>query len=491
MILSLDIGSSSARALLFDTQGQAVDGTLAREEYQPTTSTDGAVELDPDRLLETVWGLIDRVLAQPGASAGRIAAVAMDTFVTSTLALDANGKPVIQLLTYADTRSEPDAEALRRRLDEAAFSQRTGVPFHPGYLPARIAWLTRTNPTAFARVRRWVTLGEYMAQRLFGEMAVSLSAAAWTGMEDLRRCAWDEALLAALSISTEQLSPLVDLDYTWRSLRPEFAARWPALQSAAWFPAVGDGAASNIGTGCTTPGQVAVVMGTSSAVRVALDGPVPEIPAGLWCYRIDAHRPLLGGAMNEGGVIFAWARRFFNWQGQPDLEKGVAALPPDGHGLTFLPLLAGERSPGWRGDARGGIYGLSLATTPLEVLRAGMEGVCYRIAGIYTRLRPTLPGDPLIVASGGALQASPTWAQILADVLGRPVIVSAEPEPSARGSALLAAQSLDLLSALHPAVPTDGQHFEPHVAQHTIYQRAILRQQDFYDKMVSGKEKKN
>jgi gluconokinase len=491
-ILSLDIGSSSARALLFDARGQAVPGMAAREEYHPTATPDGAVELDPDRLLDIIWGLIDRVLAlagsSAGASAGRIRAVAADTFVTSTLALDAAGKPLMPLMTYADTRSEADAAALRSRLDEAAVYQRTGVPFHPGYLPARIAWLARAHPELFARVRRWVTLGEYMALRLFGETAVSISAAAWTGLEDLRRCDWDAALLAALPITREQLSAMVDLDFSWRRLRPEFAARWPALGAAAWLPALGDGSASNIGSGCTTPGQVAVVMGTSSAVRVALDGPVPEIPAGLWCYRIDAHRPLLGGAMNEGGVIFAWARQLFNWQAVGDLEQGVAALPPDGHGLTFLPLLAGERSPGWRGDARGGIYGLSLATTPLDVLRAGMEGVCYRIAEIYTRLRPTLPGDPLIVASGGALQSSPTWAQILADVLGRPVLVSSVPEPSARGAALLAAQSLGLLSDLQPATPADGRLFKPDPARSAIYQRAILRQQNFYDKMVSGKD---
>lgn len=484
LILSLDIGTSSARALLFTPTGSQVPQVGTRQEYQPQAGQDGSVTLDPDWLVETVCKLVDNALEQPRESQAEIAGVACSTFATSTIGLDSGWKLVTPLMTYADSRAAGAAGQLRARLDEAAVHQRTGTLFHPSYWPARIAWLGATDPELLSRVSHWMTIGEYLIWRLFGETAVSNSAAAWTGLEDIHRCDWDAPLLDALPVRRDQLSPIVNRDHAWQGLRPEYARRWPALAGAKWFPAVGDGTASNVGSGCVSSGELAVVMGTSSAVRITLENPVPEIPPGLWCYRIDADHPLLGGAMNEGGVIYAWAKNLLRLDETGDLDQAAASLPPDGHGLTFLPLLAGERSPGWRGEARGGLYGLSLATTPLQVLRAGMEAVCYRIALIYQLIRKGLPGDPTIIASGGGLQRSPAWVQILADVLGQPIRVSSALEPTARGGALLAAESLGLLRGLEAAPRELGATFQPASENYEIYQRAIQRQQELYQKLV-------
>ena len=112
-----------------------------------------------------------------------------------------------------------------------------------------------------------------------------------------------------------------------------------------------------------------------------------------------------------------------NLGSHPSFEDALAGMEPDSHGLTVLPFLAGERAPGWAGHARATIHGLSLATTPLEILRAGMEAVAYRLALVFELLRPMIPRDPQVVASGGALLHSPAWLQIVTDVLGRPVAV--------------------------------------------------------------------
>src|SRR5204862_6512711 len=105
-----------------------------------------------------------------------------------------------------------------------------------------------------------------------------------------------------------------------------------------------------------------------------------------WCYRIDRRRALLGGATSEGGNVYAWMQQTLKL-GEPDaIERAVGALPPDGHRLTVLPFLAGERSPGWAGDVRATITGMGLNTTPIEILQAGLEAVAYRFALIFESL---------------------------------------------------------------------------------------------------------
>src|SRR5205807_5529869 len=126
-------------------------------------------------------------------------------------------------------------------------------------------------------------------------------------------------------------------------------------------------------------------------------------------------------------------------------EHELAALEPDSHGLSVLPLWGGERSPGWADNARGAIVGLRLHTRPVEILRACLEAVALRFGELDRILLEAMPSGREVVATGGALLHSPTWLQIMADVLGRPVLASAEPEASSRGASLLALETLGLL----------------------------------------------
>jgi gluconokinase len=297
---------------------------------------------------------------------------------------------------------------------------------------------------------------------------------------------WDPPLLAALPIEAEQLSPLVDVDVPRQGLRDRFSDRWSALQDVPWFPAVGDGAAANVGSGCVTPAKVALTMGTTSAVRLVTEEEVEHVPGGLWCYRVDGHRSLPGGALSEGGNIFAWMRDTLQLPGELGLDDALARMVPDGHGLTVLPFLAGERSPGWVGEARATLHGLGLATTPLDILRASMEGVAFRIALIFDRLGPLLPADFQVVASGGALRNSPVWVQIIADVLGQPVASPDIEEASARGAAVMALEALGVLGHLGQAPPSIEVVCEPDTGYYASYAAAVQRQQALYESLIDG-----
>jgi len=471
VIISLDVGTSSARAGLYDSDGRPVKGCFHQEGYLAATTADGGSEHDPHHLLAAVVTCLDRVLSTPPRSP--ILGVGVTTFWHGLLGFDGASRPVTPVFTWADTRARGAARELQEALGDDAIHARTGCHLHPCYWPAKLRWLRQARSDDFRRVIRWGSVGEYLQLTFFGEAATSVSMASGTGLFDQERQSWDARVLSAAGIDEEQLFTLCDRDEGQRGLRSDWGRRWPSLATAPWFPAVGDGAASNVGSDCVDGTRVALNVGTSAALRVVTERPLPP-PRGLWCYRIDRRRPLLGGATSEGGNVYAWLRSILHLPDHDQLDAVLGGQEPDTHGLTVLPFVAGERSPGWRSERRASMAGLSLATSAADIVRAALEAVAMRLAIVYDLLAPLAAADHTIVASGGALIRSRAWTQIIADVLGRPLVLSGEEEATSRGGALLALESLG--RRLAPTRAPGGQTVEPDIARHARYLEARARQ---------------
>ncbi|HSE92500.1 MAG TPA: FGGY family carbohydrate kinase [Methylomirabilota bacterium] len=473
MILALDVGTSSARAALYDDAARPVPGRFHQVHYRPAVTPDGGVEHDPATLLDAAAACVDAVVAHGGLP--DVAGVAIATFWHGLLGMDGSGRACTPLFTWADTRAAGDAGLLREALDEEALRRRTGCHLHASYWPAKLRWLARERPHLVARVARWGSFGEYLELALFGEAATSVSMASGTGLLDQQTMRWDGEALAAAELDAAHLFPLRDRRDGRVGLRPAWARRWPALRGRPWFPAVGDGAAGNVGSGCVTSARLALNVGTSIALRMA----APDLgtpPRGLWRYRLDRGLSLVGGALSEGGNVYAWCRELLRLPDDAALEAALAVREPDAHGLTVLPFVAGERSPGWRGDRRAVIAGLKLDTGPLDVLAAALEAVALRIALVYDLLRPLAAPRHVIVASGGAVARAGAWAQTIADALGQPLIVCREEEATSRGAAVLALEALGRVPDLGAAVPPAGDTIEPVPAHHARYRAALERQ---------------
>ena len=494
LILALDIGTTSTRALLFDARGHALPDCIAQVANHLQTTADGGATFDAHDLFKNVVAVIDQVLAMAGGRATRIAAVAGATFVSNVLGVSSAGDPVTPLFTYADTRNAPDSEALQAELGESARQaahERTGCLVHTSYLPPRFRWLQRTHPDWLRGSAYWLSFGEYLYWKLLGKRVASYSVAAWTGLLNRHTLTWDREWLNALPLDVNQLSPLGDVDDALTGLLPPWADRWPALKDLPWLPMVGDGAAANIGSGCDNPARIALTIGTTGAMRVVLPPDLPVVPAGLWLYRVKAQQGLLGGATTEGGNLYAWLRETLQLPPAEQLEKELAARPPAGHGLTILPFVAGERAPGWKGSARASLVGFSLNTRPIDIVQAALEAVAYRFAIIYGRIKPYLGAEKQqIIASGGGLLSSAAWLQIMADVLNEPIIALTEHEITSRGVALLALEHLGQISHSSELPPETGQTYLPDAGRHTIHQSALARQETVYNQLLISSESK-
>lgn len=438
LILGLDVGSSSVKAALFDHRGQQIPKTIIKIERKLKATRDGGSEIDADAAFRQVVTVVDELLSRSKSPKGKITHVATCTFWHSLLGIDIGGNPTSPVLGWADNRSREHVAALRKRFDEGETHNRTGARFHSSFWPAKLLWFRNAHPAVWDRTTRWISVGDYLSLKLSGELSTSVSIASGTGVLNIRDCTWDEKIIRFLKLKRSQLPPVAEDSHTFR-LNSKFVKRWPQLKDAMWFLPIADGAANSIGSGCSTKGKAALMVGTSGAMRVILDEPPAQIPGGLWCYRVDHERYILGGALSDGGGLIDWLKA--NLKLPNNAETLMAQRPSGAKGVTVLPFFAGERSTGYDESAQGAILGLTMANDSLDILRAAMEGIAGRFAAILRQIESVTPVRE-IVASGGALRNSPVFARIIADALGRELTLSDAPEASMRGAVLLALETI-------------------------------------------------
>lgn len=502
LVFALDVGTSSVRAVLYDVQGRMVENIEGRTHYQMTATQDGGVEIEADRLLAIIGQTIDECLAEAKAVLPdldeAIACVGYSNFWHAMLGVDAAGEAVTPLYNWSDTRSAADAKSLDEELGSKWIHSRTGVVPHASYYPAKILWLRRTHSQLAAKVSRFVSIGEYFYSKVFGQFTCGVGMATGTGLFNPNKNDWDDEMLSAIGLTREQLSPLTAEREAMTGMKAGFAERWPALKKAKWMPPVGDGACSNIGSGCFNHSLIAINVGTSGAMRVCWPVERVRIPDGLWFYRANRHYGLIGGALSNAGDVYAWCKRTLKLDcglqiadrgmeaEQEAIEDQLSKMEADGHGLTVLPFFSGERSTGWHDAARASIIGMNLSTDPIEILRAAMEAVCYRFAAIHERLQAELSGETRIIASGGGILASKVWTQMMADVIGVPVVASAVPEASSRGAAILALEAFGYIKEFGELPTPLGEEFAPNAEYHERYKEGRARQEKFYELLIAN-----
>lgn len=437
LILSIDIGTSSVRASVFNAAAEPVRGMSVKIERVLITTADGGSEVDADEAVAQVVEAIDSLLEKSRKLKGKIRYVASCSFWHSLMGVDSKGKPTTKVLGWADTRSREYSAVLKKRFDEAEIHNRTGAHFHSSFWPAKLLWFKNERPDVFAVTAKWLSFSDYLASKLFGTAVTSVSMASATGIFDQRKCVWDGELIRYLKVRKDNLATIAP-DEAAFTLTRKFAQRWPQLAKATWSLAIGDGAADHIGSCGFGKAKASLMVGTSAATRVAYRGKPPaKIPEGLWCYRVDRESVILGGALSDGGNLYSLIKERFHLPANVDKLLLSREVPDD---LVVIPFFFGERSTGYDENARGAIIGLTAAHDGIDVLLAAMEGVAFRLDDIYGRLKKVTKITD-VVASGGALRDSPVWTDIIASVLRQKLHVNDTPEASSRGAVLLALET--------------------------------------------------
>ncbi|AIY86043.1 MULTISPECIES: gluconokinase [unclassified Thermotoga] len=427
MIAAIDIGTESAR-LMFKSNGE---WKVLKKSYRIFFPSPEAVEQDPKEILSAVYYLLKQIPKE-----GDVLYVGMSSVFHSVVGLDEDFNPVTPLLNWVDRRSYREKEELEKKYGTRFFYERTACPLHPMYWPSKILWMKKNSDS-----KKFCSIKAFIVNKLTGEFVEEISLASGTGMMNIHSLEWDDEILGIVGVKKENL-PELKSPYAQLKAKEEVAKEL-GFREVYLVLGGGDGVMTNVGLNAMDPDSATVTIGTSGAFRVVLDRPVIDREGiSTWCYLIDEKNYVLGGAINNGGIVLMWLKDVMKFDSYDEIIEEAKKSSIGANGLVFLPFLNGERAPHWRERYRGVLVGLASSHRRSDIARAALEGICFRIKDIYNAVKKVGNVDPVRIVATGGFTSSPYWVQLLADVLGKDITVTNVENPSAFGAYVMALKSL-------------------------------------------------
>lgn len=439
-VLGIDLGTSSAKAVVLDTDGIVV--AQASCEYPVVSERPGWAETDPAQWWTAVRTCVREAVDRAG---GSLQAIGLSGQMHGLVLTDEQHAPVRPALLWADTRATPMLS--RYRALGAAALARLANPLVPGMAGPLLLWTAEHEPQAYARSRWALQPKDWLRARLTGRVAAEPSDASATLLYDVVDDDWDAELMAELGLAPDLLAPLIASADVAGTLSRD-AAEDLGLPSGIPVAAGGaDTAVAAFGSGVAEPQVVQVTVGTGAQVVRPADAPVNHAATGVHTYRsVFPAGWYQMGACTNAGIALDWARRVFgaSWaELYASLDTPIRDTDP-----LFVPHLTGERTPYVDPALRASWTGIGLSHDRPTLLRCVLEGVAYAIGEAMDAL--VAGGDPpdrLRLAGGGTVD--PGWRQLLSTVLGQPLHAVETPAASGRGAALLGACAAGLIDVGH------------------------------------------
>ncbi len=478
--LGVDLGTGSCKTVVVDEQARVLG--FGASDYTGSNIQDKWQEQEPQGVFNGMLHSVRAALANASDLPGECAGMSIGGALHSLLALDRNGIPLTGVITWADSRAFEQAERVKKAPDSIELYQQTGCPPHSMYLPYKIAWLREKQPAVFKQARRFLSAKEYIFARLTGQYVVDYGLAAGSGLLNTHTLDWHMPSLDLAGITPGQLSRLFDPRQLFAISAPEIAESLGISPATPLVLGSSDAANSTLGAGAVYPWQATCMVGTSGAFRVIRPQPVLDGRGRSFCYAIDRTHWLVGGAINNGGIVLSWflsllnqafPRRLPEEQLTFDALLALAAqAAPGSGGLLCLPFLAGERSPNWNLNTRAVFFGMTLNHSIHQLSRSLLEGIAFRLRSLNDVLSETA-GEIRQVRVSGGFTHSNLWVQIVASVLNRELVVPAWGETSSLGASFWAMLGTGELGSLEESgkLITLGRDYHPNPEEAGLYDR--------------------
>lgn len=477
-VIGVDIGTTSTKAVIFTTNGKAVEEAYA---FYPLIKTvPDMAEQDPETIFEAVLASIRSVMEKASFSSERILCVSFSSAMHSLILMDKNDQPLTRSITWADNRAAVWSDRLKQENGMDIY-HRTGTPIHPMSPLSKIIWLREEQPRIFQAANKFIGIKEYVFHRLFGRYAVDYSIASSTGLFNTSNFEWDELALETAGITKGQLSKLVSPTDRITGIDTLLAERMGLLSETPVVFGGNDGCLSNLGLGAVEPKVAAITIGTSGAIRMVTNQPFTDPSGRTFCYVLDEEHWIVGGAVNNGGVVLDWAYDLYCETQQLDksseknyrviMEK-IESVPAGANGLFFHPYLNGERAPLWDSDARGSFFGINMLHRPEHFLRAVLEGISFNLYDVL-HILAELAGKPEKIMATGGFSKSLVWRQMLTDVFQQKLTLPESVESSCLGAAVFGLKSLGIIQEITEVKTMVGaaHDHEPNFHSAEIYRK--------------------
>lgn len=441
LLLAIDQGTTSTRAIVFDAQARAV--ALARRELAQHFPAPAWVEHDPEDIWRDTLAVVGEAIGRCGG-AQAIAALGITNQRETTVVWErGSGRPVHRAIVWQDRRTAEECARLKADGAETLVRARTGLLLDPYFSATKAAWILDQVPGARARAERgelaFGTIDSFLLWRLTGGRvhATDVTNASRTLLFDIHRQCWDEELLRLLRVPRALLPEVRDSSAPHGATEPALFGRPLPIAGIA-----GDQHAALIGQACFAPGQAKATYGTgcflllnTGAAAVASTNRLLTTAA----YRIGGQMAYaMEGSIFVAGAAIKWLRDGLKVIGDAASTAALAARVPDDHGVFLVPAFVGLGAPYWEPDARGLLCGLTLDASPAHLARAALESVAYQTLDLTTAMARDGAQRAAALRIDGGMAANDWFCQFLADILEARVERPAELETTALGAAFLA-----------------------------------------------------
>lgn len=480
-VIGVDIGTTSSKSVLFATDGTVISNS--RIEYPLYSPTPETAEQNPDEIFRAVINTVKNTMQESNVHPEDILCVSFSSAMHSVIAVDKEGKPLTECITWADNRSSDWTEKIKKEMNGHEIYLRTGTPIHPMAPLSKLVWLRNDYSDIFSKSAKFISIKEYIFYKLFHKYVVDYSIASATGLFNIFSLTWDAEALQVAGVTADQLSEPVPTTYQMTGLDASLAHEMNLLPSTSFVIGASDGVLSNLGVDAIDPGVVAVTIGTSGAIRAVADKPITDPKGRIFCYALTENHWVIGGPVNNGGMIFRWVRdqladsevttaKRLGKDPYEVLTEIADRVTPGADGLLFHPYLAGERAPLWDANARGSFFGLGMHHKKEHLIRAVLEGVMFNLYTVLLALSELI-GEPKKIHATGGFARSELWRQIMADIFNHEVVIPESFESSCLGAAILGLYSLGEVDSLNVVSDMVGATY-----QHTPIQENVTIYED-------------
>lgn len=463
-VLGIDIGTGSVKAVAVDVKGNSFEDN--QRHYPFNSPKPGYHEQNPEQIwnafTQSIKGIIDQTGSQP-------LAISLSSAMHSFIAVDDKGNALAPMMTWADNRSAEIAVELRATDRGMSIYEATGTPIHSMSPLCKLIWLREHNTELFRKAHKFISIKEFIWHKLFNEFVIDYSIASSTGLFNITKLEWHDDALKLAKITGKVLSKPVSTDYTKAGSSLEFLDK-----NTSFVVGASDGCLANLGSMATEPGIAAMTIGTSGAVRVASNKPLPNTKAMTFSYILDKNTYICGGPINNGGVAMQWWVK--NIAGPNPTEKDyeqvfnqVTKVPAGSNDLIFLPYLTGERAPIWDSESCGNFFGIKLQHTQSDFSRAVLEGICFAMRDVLDAVQKNSEPITQINISGGFTK-SEIWVQTLSDITGKKLAILQADDASAIGAAFIALKVIGAISD-YPKISDDLIVYQPNSKNRDIYNK--------------------
>ncbi|MDT7838352.1 xylulokinase [Aquabacterium sp. OR-4] len=480
--LGIDLGTSELKLLLLDDQGRILGQAgepLTVSRPQPLWS-----EHSPDDWWQATERAAARLRAGHPQAWAAIRAIGLSGQMHGAVLMDADDQVLRPAILWNDGRSHAECAELEQRVP--ALHDVAGNLAMPGFTAPKLLWLRKHEPALFARVRSVLLPKDWLRWRLSGDKVSEPSDAAGTLWLDVAARDWSDGLLAACGLSRTQLPRLVESNEASARLAAPLARAWGLGDTVTIAGGAGDNAASAIGIGAVAPGDGFISLGTSGVLFVVNDRyrPNPQSAVHAFCHALPQRWHQMSVMLSAASCL-SWFVRLSGAADEATLLAEVAELPPEALDAapTFLPYLAGERTPHNDPFASGLFFGLTHQSSRALCAYAVLEGVAFGLAdGLAALQRAGTEVSQLSLVGGGA--RSPLWAQLIADALQVDIV---RHDGSEAGGALGAARLGWLadggdLARVCTRPPELARH-RPDSARHARLQPRLQRFRELYQRL--------